>query len=409
MARKLYGSLNARVDHTDGVSVVLSALKTAPYFRKNAVADLFRTIRIHRSVEAQFEFGLDYAEYFHGLDSTDGELIFEGPLAEDNERRYTFTDRDVEIGSTYAYWISGAKGEFTGPVGVRVRDPEVWWPYARMRDRAEVLRRRFDSFIEIAEIGRTVGGRELIAVRAGNMERCIALVGLVHAGEAGPELALGALELLCEECPELLERAGISIIPTLNADEREREVEGAPWYLRTNSAGVDLNRNFPAAWDTVELGYGLDSSDPTSVTYRGPFPGSEPETQAVMSFLEMLRPKAVYAFHCLASICGMGFITAREADDDYAKRCLALASPYIEGSGIDVPTDKRLGLVCSAGSLPAWCWRELDIPAFDLEISADSEPEAYRACRADRTDAAMVSQYQRIHADGIRRVLEALD
>src|SRR5690606_41971736 len=42
--------------------------------------------------------------------------------------------------------------------------------------------------------------------------------------------------------------------------------------------GVDLNRNFPYKWGYDDEG---SSPNPTSPTYRGASPGSEPETKAI--------------------------------------------------------------------------------------------------------------------------------
>ena len=408
MSRKLFGSLTATVTHETQPSVIVSALKTTAYYKNTKSVELFETIHVYRSVEDDFTFGLDYGEYFDGLGVTNADLVFEGPIDEINKRRYTYEDHDVEIGKTYAYWIAGATGDATGPVGVRVRDARVWWPYDEVLRRTEALKDAYPDDVVINTIGRTIQGRELISVQVGNPQPCVAVVGTIHAGEAGPELALGAAEILLANNRDQLRRTGLYIIPSVNVDEREREVRGEPSYLRTNTAGTDLNRNFPADWATVELGYGLDSTDQTSFTYRGPSAASAPETLAVMNALESVSPNAGFAFHCLASIGGMGFITARDADKSYADRCRVLAARYIEGAGFDIDDEKTLGLVCSAGSLPTWCYRSLNVPAFDLEISAAAEPEAYKACRFDHTDVELVSRYQRIHADGLLRVLENL-
>ncbi|MGB4959252.1 MAG: M14 family zinc carboxypeptidase, partial [Saprospiraceae bacterium] len=54
------------------------------------------------------------------------------------------------------------------------------------------------------------------------------------------------------------------------------------WKDTTNVLiGVDLNRNYGHFWGFNELG---SSSNPSSITYRGQYPFSEPETQAVRSF-----------------------------------------------------------------------------------------------------------------------------
>lgn len=47
--------------------------------------------------------------------------------------------------------------------------------------------------------------------------------------------------------------------------------------------GVDLNRNYPYMW-----GYDNDGSSPSPCEedYRGPYAGSEPETQAVINFVK---------------------------------------------------------------------------------------------------------------------------
>jgi hypothetical protein len=68
--------------------------------------------------------------------------------------------------------------------------------------------------------------------------------------------------------------------------------------------------------------------------------------------------------------------------------------------------DSDLEYTCTAGSLPAWCYRELRIPAFDVEISPN-EP-AMAACSKDRTDIPLLAEYQQRHARGLRNVLEML-
>ena len=54
----------------------------------------------------------------------------------------------------------------------------------------------------------------------------------------------------------------------------------------TIADGVDLNRNFESHWGLDEEG---SSGIPSSGTYRGIAPNSEPETQAVVKFIKQQR------------------------------------------------------------------------------------------------------------------------
>ncbi|MCK4624795.1 MAG: hypothetical protein KAV00_05755 [Phycisphaerae bacterium] len=409
MASKAISLLRAVVENE---TVQISGYKAALYFEDAENSDVFRTLRIWRKEETDFQFGRDYAEYFDGLSHSNATLIYEGPLDASNNRKFTFVDRDVTVGKTYAYWMAAAETEPAGPVGVKVRDPKVWWPESRIRAKVLQLKERFPSLVEVHKIGRTVQGRELTALSVGRGEKSIGLVGAVHAGESGPELILSALETLLADQEGLFEDISICAIPVVNLDERQREVEGLPWYLRTNSNGVDLNRNFPANWNETSLGYGLDSSDPDSATYRGRVPASEPEVQAVMSFLQEYKPIAVLAYHWLASVCGKTFIAPGCAadDTDYGTTCKQIVKSYCEGysrvCGEQALTDDNPSFAGSAGSLPTWCYRELNIPAFDIEGSG-GEPGTETA-RIDHTDEALLKEYQRRHTEGLRHLLKSV-
>lgn len=368
----------------------------------------FRAVRVLRQRTDGFTFGKDRDEYFHGTTADQAELLFHGALEAHRDRKFTWIDRDVEPGHTYAYWMGADDGPLTGPVAVRVRDPEVWWSYDRLRQELDSLREAFPALVRLEVLGHSVQQREIVGLRIGTTAPSIGLVGLIHAGESGPELMVPAIRRLLAEQPELLARVGLIAIPSVNVDQRESAVQGTPWYLRTNANGVDLNRNFPVDWETVEYGYGLDTSDPDSVTYRGLRPASEPETQAVMACMQEMRPRVVYAYHCLSSICGCRFVAPRRGGDDqpFADRARELAlcygQPILPEATLDAET--TVGFGASSGSLPAWL-HTLDIPAFDLEIDNEREPEALRLCQQDLTDRQLLYDYQQRHHDGLAAVL----
>jgi len=405
-SRKDLTRLRAKV--LDG-EVHLTAYKSTPAFQSKTGGGRFRTVRVYRREEPAFTFGQDYAEYFDGLLHRDAELVFQGPLKPANNRKFTYVDNSARIGSTYAYWMAPEVGEPTGPVAVKVRDPEVWWTTNKIEHVITELREKYPSMVAVKVIGQTVRGQKIQGIRIGNGKRCIALVGALHAGESGPELMLPAFESILAERKDLLAQVSIAAIPSVNLDERGRLAEGVPWYLRTNANGVDLNRNYPADWDTVDYNYGLDTSDPDSMTYRGPRPASEPETRAVMDFLREGPVDVVYSFHCLAGICGAHLLGPKCAAKDGAYNAESVKFANTYATGMD-PLHSAVNAFrhgTSAGSLPAWCYRELHVPAFDLEISA-RETEARAKCVVDQTDRPLLKEYQKRHTNGLRSVLEAM-
>jgi protein MpaA len=68
---------------------------------------------------------------------------------------------------------------------------------------------------------------------------------------------------------------------------------------RGNARGVELHRNFPTAdWRPDRVMHRETLDDPRDVSLSpGAAPGSEPETQALVSLVRELRPEAVVALH----------------------------------------------------------------------------------------------------------------
>jgi len=369
----------------------------------------FKTIYVYRKEIRGFAFSEDYQEFFDGLDHHKAAIIYNGPIEPSNNHKFTFVDRDVKIGSIYAYWVAAGKSEPSGPVVIKVRDPEIWWPETKLQERMERIK-RYSDLGQINTIGHTVRNRPITALSIGTASVKLGLIGAVHAGESGPELIIPALENLLENQPELFRKVSVVAVPTLNLDMRQAMVAGNPWYLRTNGNGVDLNRNFPVEWNTHDYSYGLDTSDPDSETYRGPYPGSEPETQAVMGLLKNQRPSIIFSYHALASICGLSFLLPALGQNDrpFIRRCKPLMNAYAKGMVGHMPGKELLYFGATAGSLCAWSYRELGIPGFDIEISTSLEKEALKKCRADHTDRPLLERYQKQHLGGIKSLLRKL-
>jgi len=94
----------------------------------------------------------------------------------------------------------------------------------------------------------------------------------------------------------LLDHHEIHLLVQSNPDGRKRAETGLSWRKNanqgycgatSNARGADLNRNFPFSWGTVAGG---SSGVACENTYRGPTAASEPETQAIVSYVRGLFP-----------------------------------------------------------------------------------------------------------------------
>jgi protein MpaA len=128
-----------------------------------------------------------------------------------------------------------------------------------------------------ATLGESTQGRP---IRAGILRGSIGgpmvlAVGSVHGDEpAGTAVVRGI-----ERPPA---RGVLVTVPSLNPD-------GLARGTRTNARGVDLNRNFPADWDSRSV-----LGDPE---HAGPRPFSEVESRLARSLVRRLRPDVTVWFH----------------------------------------------------------------------------------------------------------------
>ncbi|GAA3792289.1 M14 family metallopeptidase [Streptomyces coacervatus] len=90
----------------------------------------------------------------------------------------------------------------------------------------------------------------------------------------------------------------------------------------TTGDGVDLNRNFPYKWGYDDEG---SSPNPTSETYRGASPASEPETKALDAFEKRIGFSYAINYHSAAELLlyGVGWQVATPTPDDVIYKALA--------------------------------------------------------------------------------------
>jgi murein peptide amidase A len=123
---------------------------------------------------------------------------------------------------------------------------------------------------------------------------------------------------------------------------------------RGNGRGVDLNRNFPTSnWSPDPVFYKSRANDARDIALSpGAQPASEPETAALLSLLDRLKPRAVVSLHsALACVDDSG---ASHLGRQLADRC---ALPFLTEIGYPTP-----------GSMGTWAGeRGLNLVTLELE------------------------------------------
>jgi len=158
------------------------------------------------------------------------------------------------------------------------------------------------------------------AYRFSNGGAKVLILGGVHGDEIeGVIAAHGLLNEFTQSFPYQLD---LTLVPAFNID-------GVLHRTRTNSRGVDLNRNLPTKdW----------SPEVKTVRYHpGPFAGSEPENRALAQFIETESPQFILSLHSWHPVLNVNGDCLKEAE------CLARWTGYKIDADIGYPTPGCLG------------------------------------------------------------------
>jgi predicted deacylase len=124
-------------------------------------------------------------------------------------------------------------------------------------------------------IGHSVEGRPINAWHLGETGRPkVVLIAGMHGNEPAPTAILRTLR-----DGKSVHGIDLWVVPAYNPD-------GLAKGTRRNAHGVDLNRNYPYHWAPLTGSY-----------YSGPKAASEPETRAMMRFLDDVEPDWILSFH----------------------------------------------------------------------------------------------------------------
>jgi hypothetical protein len=204
-------------------------------------------------------------------------------------------------------------------------------------------------------IGYSVKGQSIEVYRFGYGTDERMIVTGVHGGYEWNTIALAdeLIEFLSSHPDLIPSGVRLFILRSLNPDGETRAhgISG-----RANENGVDINRNFPAYWQVEWNPDGCWNWLPISA---GPFPSSEPETQALMKFIHTHRIKALISYHS----AGLGIFPGGRPPDPAS---VSLAEAI--GSESTYPYPPISGGCEFTGQMADWM-SEQDIAAVDIELT----------------------------------------
>ncbi len=267
------------------------------------------------------------------------------------------------------------------------------YDYIEYKKAIKRLCERYDFLIPEV-IGRSVGGRDITALKIGRAQSYALLCAAVHGSEhITTNLLLIYLENLCESIKSglalggfnmqgLLGSRGVIFVPLVNPDGAEisihgessaglmrsfvaRHTKGNHSTWNANLRGVDINHNFDADFDEVkkaERAAGIYL--PCASRYGGSKPFSEPESIALKGLCEAYPIRHALAFH------SQGEVIFADSENPSSKlRRMGEILSTASGYALSEPSGTAKG-----GGFKDWFIKRFSRPAFTVEVGLGKNP-----------------------------------
>lgn len=252
--------------------------------------------------------------------------------------------------------------------------------------------KNFPDLVRRESIGKSHEGRDIWAValtqkhsKIKGTKKTMLVDAMHHAREVmTTEVALDIIDILTSnyetdsKVRNWMNQYEIWVVPMLNPDGNNKVwSEDQMWRKNIRGGyGVDINRNYPYGWAKCNGSSGFQFSD----TYRGPSEGSEPETQALMSLISLVKPKFNLSFHSYSELViypfGCDPDTVPEPDAKiYLKTAKEFASKLVRDSGsgtYKAGTAYELLYSVDGGSID-WMYGKEKVMSFVVELNASSQ------------------------------------
>ncbi len=248
------------------------------------------------------------------------------------------------------------------------------------------LKNRYPDLIKIYTAGYSESEREILMYTLGNGNKKALISGAIHAREhITTKYILKVTEDYCNafysatgyygnyDIYNLLNEYTLYVIPCANPDgleiilsndtpEKYVRVSKLSEY-KANKKGVDLNRNFPIAWDYINNGV----TSPADYYFKGYESGSAKETQVLMNLCNENDFSFMISVHIKGNCIFWGDTHKTQNNEIY--KAFAQDICYSSGLSMTEPTNKAKDF---GGGFENWFRHTFDRPGICIEL-ADSK------------------------------------
>lgn len=250
-----------------------------------------------------------------------------------------------------------------------------------MKNDLEMTRDRDDQMMEEENkpesvIGKSVDGIDIVAYHYGTGDDEILLVGGIHGGYSWNTslVAFETMDYLADNPDVIPDNVKVTVIPVLNPDGLNEVVGKSGRFEKSdvpssqaetingrfNSNNVDLNRNFDCDWQSE----GVWQSKKVS---GGDSAFSEPESQAIKSYVESHNLKAVIVWYSSA-----GSVFSSSCHNGVLDETKTLTNLYAKASGYKAY--EEFDFYDITGDMVNWLARE-GIPAISVLLTNHTNTE----------------------------------
>lgn len=277
---------------------------------------------------------------------------------------------------------------FTSTAEAKIVKLDQPYSYERLVHDLTEVKKIYNEELEIKSIGTTHFGKDIWGIKLGRGENNIVLIGAHHGREwLTSALLMSMLENYAEAYQEgkrvgfrstdVLNQVSIWFIPMLNPDGVDIQQnnlasfskahqnqllvmnEGSKNFKRwkANGVGVDLNRQYPAGWKSLNP----EPSNPSYAYYKGEKPLESKETAALTQFIKEINPSIAVAYHTAGREIFWHYKNGKHLKRDYK---IAKRISKITDYKLSKPDPKAVG-----GGFTDWFITTYHKPALTIEVS----------------------------------------